>query len=249
MNPEVIIRPTTHTASLITPHLSLPNKNGVNVMTQQSRDPATNAALNGPDVPLEEKQRELEGNASRDDKVGYILEEDVDDLGDLTQTEIYEGEIEAGVNPDLPTDPDRLDLLTERELRAGETDDVQEAIQEGLTYVPPTDPPTRPVTTQALQDTEVASGFGVTSLDEPYDADHHSDFITDDDEMSARVRDAIRADSSTTSYANRIRIVTRGGVVALQGVVDDLTDAENLLAVASYAEGVEEVLDRLDLRD
>jgi|GEM_PF-4157885 len=113
-------------------------------MTKQRRDPATDAALNGPDVPMEEKKEELAGNASRDDKVGYIQEEDVDNLGELTPTEIYEGEIEAGVNPDLPDDPEKHALMTEREMRAGETDDVQEAIEEGYTYVPPTDPPTTP---------------------------------------------------------------------------------------------------------
>ena len=216
-------------------------------MTKQRRDPATDAALNGPDVPMEEKKEELAGNASRDDKVGYIQEEDVDNLGELTPTEIYEGEIEAGVNPDLPDDPEKHALMTEREMRAGETDDVQEAIEEGYTYVPPTDPPTTPNETREPQTSEVAGGFGGSSLDEPYNAHQHSTFLPDDDEMSARVRDAIRADSSTTHYADRVIIVSRGSVVALQGVVTDLLDAENLVAVASYAEGVEEVLDKLQV--
>jgi osmotically-inducible protein OsmY len=66
--------------------------------------------------------------------------------------------------------------------------------------------------------------------------------------MSARVREALRADSSTTQYADRIAINMRRGVVTLRGVVDDLMDSDNLLAVAEFVEGVEEVVDELEVR-
>jgi osmotically-inducible protein OsmY len=90
--------------------------------------------------------------------------------------------------------------------------------------------------------------LGVSSLDEPYDDDHHETFLPEDDEMSARVREALRADSSTTQFADRIAINTRRGVVTLRGVVDDLMDSDNLLAVAEFVEGVEEVVDELKVR-
>ena len=48
---------------------------------------------------------------------------------ELTDTEIYEGDLEAG------TDPMRSGL------RSDETDDPNVAAEEGLAYVPPTDPP------------------------------------------------------------------------------------------------------------
>ncbi len=138
-----------------------------------------------------------------------------------------------------------MELLTELELRAEETDDVMEAVAEGYTYVPPIDPPVVPGT---WANAEIASGLGVSALDEPYDDGHHSSFLPSDDEVSARVREALHADSSTTAYADRIAIATRGGVVTLRGVVDDLIDNDNLLAVAAYVEGVQEVVDALRIR-
>jgi len=83
---------------------------------------------------------------------------------------------------------------------------------------------------------------------EPYDESHHTSFLTDDDEVSARVREALRADSSTAPYADTIAIETRDGVVILRGEVDDLIDNDNLLAVASDVAGVAEVVDGLRVR-
>ncbi len=144
-----------------------------------------------------------------------------------------------------PATPENLELLTELELRDGETDDPMEAAEEGYTYIPPIDPPTVP---GGPENAEIASGFGVSALDEPYDADHHSSFLESDDEISARVRSALRADSATSPYANQIAIEARSGTVILRGRVDDLTDSDNLLAVAEYVEGVEEVVDELEVR-
>jgi hypothetical protein len=188
---------------------------------------------------------ELEGR--RDNSFGEAAfpADRVDGLGTLSATDIYEGELEAGVNDDLPDDPDSLELLTEQELRDGETDDAYEAAEEGLTYVPPIDPPTVP---GGVEGAEVASGFGVSALDEPYDADHHSSALYDDDELAARVREALRADSTTTLYADQVQISERDGRVVLRGTVDDLLDADNLVAVASYATGVAEVIDELVIR-
>lgn len=214
-------------------------------MTQRKRNSTKNPPLNGPGTPLEQKQQELEGNASRDDKTGFIDQSNVDDLGKLTSTDIYAGELAAGVNDDLPDDPEKLELLTELELRAEETDDVQEAIQEGYAYVPPIDPPITPGTTDDLENAQVASGLQVSALDEPYDADHHSDFMPEDDEVTARVREALRADSSTTRYADQIAIDNQNGIVTLRGVADDLVDVDNLLAVSMYVAGVREVVDHL----
>lgn len=214
--------------------------------SQPSRDPETNVPLNPPDVPLEKKGYELAGQREPDDQSAVLDISEVDNLGEFTSMAKYEGEIEAGVDDNLPGDVDDLDLLTELELRDGETDDPMEAVEEGLTYVPPIDPPTRPG--GGLENAEIASGLSLSSLDEPYDEDHHDSFLNADDEVSARVREAIRADSSTTKYADQIRIETDGGVVTLRGVVDDLLDSDNLLGVAGYVEGVEEVVDELRIR-
>ena len=211
-----------------------------------SRDPSTNTPLNGPTPPLEEHLRQLAGYRPQEDQGTLIDADDTDDLGQISSTDTYEGELEAGVDDDLDTDSERLELLTELELRAEETDDPIEAVEEGFTYVPPIDPPTVPG--GGLQNAEIASGLGLSALDEAYDEDHHDSFLSADDEVSARVREALRADSSTTQYAGRVAIEARGGVVTLRGLVDDLVDSDNLLAVAEYVEGVEEVVDELRVR-
>ncbi len=154
-------------------------------------------------------------------------------------------------NPDVldgvvPLDPDHasVEWLNETELREGETDDATEATEEGLTYVPPVDPPVVP---REDGEPEVASGFGDSALAEPYDADHHSELLPTDDEMSDRVREAIRAESATSEYADTVEIETAGGIVRLRGVVADLVDEENLVAAAERPTGVTEVIDELDV--
>ena len=47
-----------------------------------------------------------------------------------------------------------------------------------------------------------------------------------------------RADASTTEYAETIEIETEGSTVILRGVVEDLEDDDNLVAVASTVAGV-----------
>jgi hypothetical protein len=141
---------------------------------------------------------------------------------------------------------ENLELLTEDEIRAGETDNPDVAAEEGLTYVPPTDPPVIPSDDE--EGLAVAAGFGGTALDEPYDADHHSGALSVDDEIAERVRDALRADAATSVFADRIVIGTLGDRVVLRGQVEDLVDAENAAAVAQRAEGVSEVVDEIEVR-
>lgn len=214
-------------------------------LNRPSRDPSTNLPLNGPDLEGDAKLRQLMGDRAPEDQDTLPDADDIGDLGQLTITDTYQGELEAGVDDDLPGDHEHLELLTALELREGETDDVMVAVEEGLTYVPPTDPPTVP---GGSTDAEVASGLGTSSLEEPYDENHHSSFMPDDDEISARVREALRADAATTHFAHRIAVETRSGIVVLRGLVDDLDDSDNALAVAGYVAGVTEVRDELRVR-
>lgn len=217
-------------------------------MTEHARRRRDTAPLNGPDPDDDQaKLDQLMGNRPADDQGSAVISADqIDDLGELRDTHQYLGEIEAGVHDDLPDDPESLDMLTELELRADETDDAFTASDEGMTYVPPIDPPTVP--SASREDAEIASGFGVSALDEPYDQDHHATFELTDDDVAARVYEAIRADSATSPYAGRIAIDVEEGVVTLRGEVVDLDDSDNLLAVAGYVEGVVEVVDKLRVR-
>lgn len=204
------------------------------------------APLNAPDVPVEDKQRQLEGRRPEDQQSAVLDVSEIETLEEFTDLDQYEGEIEAGSGDVMLEGDERLDMLTEQELRAGETDDAFKAAEEGLTYVPPMDPPIVP--SDDPQSVEVASGMGVSALDEPYDEDHRSSTFAGGDTVQALIYDALRADSSTTGYADRIAIIVRGNTVILRGLVDDLDDSDNLVAVAQYVEGVAEVVDELRIK-
>src|SRR5206468_3371423 len=104
--------------------------------------------------------------------------------------------------PDDPSEQ-RLESLVADEARSGETDDAYEASDEGLAWIPPTDPPIR-----AGRDgnPEIAAGFATSADDEPFDADHHGELLYAADERAARVEEALRADASTTGIADQLRI-------------------------------------------
>jgi len=185
----------------------------------------------------------MDADVERDEAVFPI--EGIDDLGQMTDTRIYEGELEARpADSDQPDEPrvENLEFLESLELRAEETDDPAEAAEEGLTWVPPTDPPVVP---GAHGDPEVAAGFGTTAIDEPFDADHHDEAIWGEDEVTARVYDALRADALATQYIDDLHVESAGAVVRISGIVDDLEDEEQILAVAADVAGVREVRSRI----
>jgi hypothetical protein len=174
-------------------------------------------------------------------------EEEVDTLGQMTDTRIYQGDLEArppGVDQPDHDAAENLEMLIETELREGETDDPNEAAEEGLAWVPPIDPPLR----IGDDGPEVAAGFGTTAQDEPFDADHHAEALSELDEIEARVVEALRADATTAGLADGLAIDAEGGRVVIAGPVDDLEDEEAVLTVAAGVSGVRVVVNRLDIR-
>jgi hypothetical protein len=211
-----------------------------------SADAEAGADEDGPD---DRDLLELAGTLPQSEQGAAVPERYADRLGEPTDTEIYEGELEAGVTEELLTEPDQqnLEMLAERELRGDETDNPDVAAEEGMTYVPPTDPPVI-ADAEAEDGVAVAAGFGGTALDEPYDEDHHSEILDSDQEMHDRIHEALRADATTSPLADQIVVGTKGGKVVLRGVVEDLIDAENAVAVAERADGVVEVIDEIEVR-
>jgi predicted ATPase len=59
-------------------------------------------------------------------------------------------------------------------------------------------------------------------MDEPFDASHHGRGVPDDLEMTARIREALRADAATAPYADRLRVVTIGSRAVVRGEVGDV---------------------------
>ncbi len=173
--------------------------------------------------------------------------DEVDRLGEITDTRIYEGELEARPpDSDQPDDePHRnLESLASTELRDGETDDAFEAAEEGLTWIPPIDPPLR------VDDAgpAVAAGFGTTANDEPFDQDHHGQAMFAVDEVEARVLEALRADAATAGIADALEIDAEGGRVIVAGSVDDIDDEDAVVSIIEAVSGVRTVVSRLEVR-
>jgi hypothetical protein len=192
------------------------------------------------------ERRELLGEHPVDDQTPYLGRDELDRTDEPTDTAIYQGDLEAE-GALIEDDPDNrsFESLTERELRAGETDDAGEAAEEGLTYIPPTDPP---VIAGEDGQPEVAAGFSTSAVDdEPFDAYHHSEPVLAGDEVSERVREALRADAQTTDYADSLDVETDGRVVVLRGSVADLEDEDAVVAAAERVSGISQVIDELEV--
>lgn len=144
------------------------------------------------------------------------------------------------------SDADLLDGLDLDDLRDGETDDPGVAAQEGLTYVPPIDPPVR-ADPEEPDGVIIAAGPAVSAESDPYDDDHRSSDLPAESDLTDRIRSALRADSATAELADRVLIGTRGSTVVVRGVVDDLSDSDALAEVIERVDGVEEVIDETEL--
>jgi hypothetical protein len=169
-------------------------------------------------LPLEDELRAIEGEEPPEDQDAVVEPTEIVDEHETTDTERYLGEPERSAS-----DVDSLDVLADRDLREGETDDPYLASQEGLTYVPPTDPPIPPIDDPEAGELDVES------------------------DLTARVRDAFEADAATAGLADRIVIGTIGGVVVLRGVVDSVDDGDSLVEVASGVRGVTDVRDETEV--
>jgi BON domain-containing protein len=173
---------------------------------------------------------------------------EIDDSQTTTDTAVYEGELESRAPGDIEPDVAHYESLADDEARAGETDNPDEAAEEGLTWIPPTDPPVVPgLDADGATSAVVAAGFGTTAEDEPFDADHHGELLYASDERTARVEEALRADARTSSVADRIEVDVDGGRALLTGSVEDLEDEDAAIAVAEEVSGVLEVVSRLDI--
>jgi hypothetical protein len=204
----------------------------------QGDDRAANA------LPAEDLVQ-LAGIRDAVDQTAIASSEEVDRLGEMTDTGIYQGDLEARASdddqPDHP-DADNLELLVEDELRAGETDDAGEAAEEGLAWVPPIDPPVVPGDDGQAQ---VAAGFGLSADDEPFDADHHGSNELADDERTSRVREALTAHAETSALVDGLALAMDGSRVVVAGTVADLDDEDLVVGVISGVEGVTDVVSRI----
>jgi hypothetical protein len=190
---------------------------------------------------------QLAGIRADADQAAFASSEEVDRLGTITDTRVLEGELEArppdSDQPDEP-DADNIESLVATELRDGETDDPGEAAEEGLTYVPPVDPP---VIMGEGGMPQVAAGFGTTADDEPFDADHHDSAMYSEDERTERVREALLSHAATSALVDRLSLETVGSRVVVAGTLDDLDDEDQVLEVISEVDGITDIVNRIEI--
>lgn len=124
------------------------------------------------------------------------------------------------------------------------TTDSLIAAEEGIPYMPPTDPVVRPSTSD--QDLEIVTGFGETSIDEFPDTlatTALGDAPPGDEDIRQQVVEALSSDAATIDLT--IDVFVRNGVVHLRGRVPTLTDADLAEEVAGRVPTVREVREEL----
>jgi hypothetical protein len=195
-------------------------------------------------LSLVEQVQALQGEELPADQDAVLEPDDFEARRQPTLTEVDHGAPPPG--GDDRSTIGSLDGLAIDDLREGETDDPIAATEEGLTYVPPVDPPT--IASDDPQGIDVAAGTGVSGSTEPFDASHHSEGLPGDLEMTSRIREALRADAATAPYAEQLRVVTIGSRAIIRGVVDDIEDADTIVEVVDRVDGIREVTDETTLR-
>ena len=188
---------------------------------------------------------EIQGDVVPVDQDGILDPDELERERGATRTEL-----DAGY-----TIPDReyaggqeatLDDLDLDDLREGETDDPGVAVQEGLTYVPPIDPPVR-ADPEARDGITPAAGIGVSAESEPYDESHRGTDLDPGSELNTRIREALRADSQTSVLEDHLVVGTRGSVAVIRGVIDDVDDSDSIIEVVSRVSGISDVVDETEL--
>jgi hypothetical protein len=188
-------------------------------------------------TPFLEGLQALEGEEMPADQDAVLDPDEIEERRVPTQTELDR------LDPDgrNEEDADAIEGLAgvEGELREGETDDPEVAAEEGLSWVPPIDPPV--VATPWSDEPVVAAGTGVSALDESYDSP--GELNTDEGDLNERIREALRADSATSRLADELVIGVVGATAIIRGVVDDIDDGDAIVAVVERVPGIESVQD------
>ncbi len=148
---------------------------------------------------------------------------------------------EAGQRPE-PLEPDFNEPIPT--VGSDMTDDQIIAVEEGIPYMPPTDPVVRP--TDDEQQLEIVGGFGETSMEEFPDqlaTTAYGDAPAGDEDIRSQVLEALHTDAATIDLD--VHVSVRNGVVHLRGHVPTLDDAEFAEEVAGRVPGVVEVREEL----
>jgi osmotically-inducible protein OsmY len=210
------------------------------VESPEQRDAASDLALRVAGIRRVQNDLEIEefgqpGDATRADGATYA---------DVSY-QMLEGDQRTATNPfQEQGEPDYNDPIP---LAGGDmTSSTLIAAEEGIPYVPPTDPVVRPSRDEQM--IAVVGGFG-TAADEEFPDRLATTAIGDgppgDEDLRDEVIAALRADAATTDLV--IAVTVRNGRVHLRGEVPSLDDAESAEEVAGRVPGIREVIEELSV--
>jgi hypothetical protein len=205
----------------------------------------------------EEQQR------ARDESEGYEQEEErytPGDNGAMEQTYLLDPDedfseedllfAENAFEPHMVGDPTPKDGAEPPDVPASEyttdiaTSDPFEAIESGVPYYPPEDPPTE--VNGKPWDADVDNGFASSADDVPPDDDAATDRLDFSDlEIEENVKQALFMHSETSDLS--IRVQVHEGVAMLRGKVRTLDEVGLVEDIASEVAGVDEVREYLTL--
>jgi len=132
--------------------------------------------------------------------------------------------------------------------KTGRTFQPRKAVEEGLSYTPPRDPPTVP-SHDDPQRSEVAAGFAASMEDTDPDVRILPDRVDSGDlEIQEDITLALRYNSETTHLTDVSALVSQG-IVRLHGTVPSEDDISQVYDIVSNLEGVVRVISQLEVAD
>jgi hypothetical protein len=168
-----------------------------------------------------------------------LEEAEPDSMAD--DVEIYPEELAA-----TATDYSIEDFVDDEALQE-QTTQPGEAIEEGISYSPPSDPAV--VGSEEPDSAEVATGFAPSMEESDPDVDELPAHVDNNDlELEEDVYVALRNNSETANL-NDIEVRVTDGVVHLRGSVPDQDDLGYVYAIVSELEGVRDVRSRIEVAE
>jgi hypothetical protein len=195
-------------------------------------------------TPFLEGLQALEGEEMPEDQDAVLDPDEIEGRRAPTQTELDRLDPDVMVDADA-VGADAFDELAPTGLREGETDDPDVAAEEGIPWVPPIDPPA--IATPWSDEPVVAAGTAVSAVDEAYDEGSPGVLLSEESEINERIREALRADSATSRFADLLVIAVVGSTAIIRGTVDDIDDSDAIAAVVERVPGIEEVRDETEV--
>lgn len=175
--------------------------------------------------------------------------QDHDEFGEIEETtdsvEVSYEELEARIEQARREAESDIDLVDTAHTD-GSTENPLLAMEQGLVYTPPSDPPVLP---GGEQNVEIAAGFA-SSMEEiaPGELDLPDSVEDNDLDLAEQVRIMLRNNSETAHLAH-VGVAVRDAVVYLVGLVDTEDDIAIVDEMIRDMEPVEDVRNHLRAKD